>query len=250
MPAPGAVPHDPFATCDMTQTPQTRATRSSFWSLTVVGAAILAGCASPIPPAPPPAVPAPPPQAVIVAPPPPPRGRPRAAQRPQARTPREYRTDAAGHLYARNRNRIYTGKCPAALRRWGAAGAWDTSGPSQWPELDASAQPRPRGDGRNRAYGAPGCSTRCRLLGRQTYTDTWPGPAAGASTRHPDPRPTRDADYAPPGYQLTGGPAWQPGRHPNPTDARPPNRQRPVAKATSAPPAGSRWSAPSVVRGG
>lgn len=159
----------------MTQTPQTRATRYSFWSLPVVGAAILAGCASPIPPAPPPAVPAPPPQAVTVAPPPPPVDETPRGAPSQARTPREYRTDAAGHLYARNRDRIYTGKMPPLLYAVGVLQVHvDTRGhvsglswmraPNHAPEVMAEIE-------RTVRQAAP--YPVSPALGRVTYTDTW-----------------------------------------------------------------------------
>ena len=79
-------------------------------------AALIAGCATPPPPPPP--KPAPPP-APAPAPLPPPVSLAPVPQLPgqisNAQTPREYRRDAATHLYRKNTDRIYTGKMPPML---------------------------------------------------------------------------------------------------------------------------------------
>ncbi len=68
-------------------------------------AAFLAGCTSTaLPPAPPPA---PQPPAIVIAP---PVVAPSLVS--QAGNPRDYRRDAASHLYGKNADRIYRGKMP------------------------------------------------------------------------------------------------------------------------------------------
>lgn len=136
-----------------------------------IGAALLASCATP--PAPPP--PAPPPKApapVIVAPKPPPAAVPEL--RSDARTPRDYRRDGAGHLYSRYGERIFKGKMPPLLYAVGvlqveidarghvAHMSWmrkpsATEVVAEIERMVRSAAP----------YPAPA------RLGRVTYTDTW-----------------------------------------------------------------------------
>jgi periplasmic protein TonB len=94
-----------------------KARRALLWS-TLVGAALVAvGCAvqappppapAPVPaaPPPPPAGAIPPPAPVVVAPP---------AFTSAAATPREFRRDAAGHLYKVNAAKIYKGRMPPLL---------------------------------------------------------------------------------------------------------------------------------------
>lgn len=137
--------------------------------------AALAGCAAP----PPPQLPAEGP--VIVPQPPtppigtslPPAGPPVVTS--SAGTPREYRRDAAGHLYAQNGHRIFKGKMPPLLYAVGVFEVEvDTKGnvisttwlraPRHAPEVMAEIE---RTALRASPYPAP---TR---LGRVTYTDTW-----------------------------------------------------------------------------
>ena len=82
-------------------------------------ASIIAGCATPPPPAPVAVKPPPAPVAVAPKPPAPVVSAPPAVVVPsyvsQAGTPRDYRRDAASHLYGQNAQRIYTGKLPPML---------------------------------------------------------------------------------------------------------------------------------------
>lgn len=137
-------------------------------------ATIVAGCATKPVETPPPVAKAMPvvpqqPQVVVVAP---------AAftgKVSDARTPRDYRRDAAAHLYARNGSRIYTGKMPPLLYAVGVLqveidGRGNVTGinwmraPSQAPEVMAEIERSVR---LAAPYPAP------VLLGRVTYTDTW-----------------------------------------------------------------------------
>jgi periplasmic protein TonB len=134
--------------------------------------AILAGCSTP-PPKPAPAVaapePAPPPVAVT------PPALPEPVLRSQAPTPRDYRRDAAVHLYARNTERIFAGKLPPLLYAVGVLQVdidrmgyvtdirWMRA-PSHAPEVMAEIERAVR---QAAPFPAP---TR---MGRVTYTDTW-----------------------------------------------------------------------------
>lgn len=137
--------------------------------------AAMAGCAAP--PAPPPPTdtpviipqPATPPIGASLPPPGPP------AVTSLAGTPREYRRDAAGHLYAQNGHRIFKGKMPPLLYAVGVfevevdargnviSTAW-LRAPRHAPEVMAEIE---RTALRASPYPAP---TR---MGRVTYTDTW-----------------------------------------------------------------------------
>ena len=163
-------------------------------TLGVFIAVLLAGCAAPPVTAPPvsaaptaPALPQPVAPPVSVAPPapvevpvPPPVARPApepvettAASR--AATPRDYRRDAASHLYGQNAHRIYTGKLPPLLYAIGVLQV-DVDGrgqvmrinwmraPSHAPEVMAEIETMVR-----RAAPFP----RPARLGQVTYTDTW-----------------------------------------------------------------------------
>ncbi len=148
--------------------------RSMSWaSACACIAALVAGCASkpPViaPPPPPPPAPVAPPL-VIVAPPPVFYG-----ETSTARTPRDYRRDAAAHLYAANRTRIYPGKMPPLLYAVGVLQVvidgqgkvvstnWMRA-PSQAPEVMADIERSVRAAA---PYPAP------VLMGSVTYTDTW-----------------------------------------------------------------------------
>ena len=181
---------------------RTPANRHPLPSLGFCVAALLAGCAAPpvtappAPPAPPvavavpvptPALPvtvAPPvsvaPPAPVEAPTPPPVAiRPPAAVETtiasRAVTPRDYRRDAASHLYGQNAQRIYTGKLPPMLYAIGVLQV-DVDGrgqvtrlnwmraPSHAPEVVAEIERMVR-----RAAPFP----RPARMGQVTYTDTW-----------------------------------------------------------------------------
>lgn len=139
-------------------------------------AAFLAGCATPLPPAPPPvAMPQPEPAPAPVAETP-------AAVEPafigaisRAQTPREYRTDAANHLYSKNSARIFKGKLPPLLYAVGVLQVdVDTKGmvtrlnwmraPSHVPDVMAEIE-------RTVRNAAP--YPVAVQLGHVTYTDTW-----------------------------------------------------------------------------
>jgi hypothetical protein len=138
-------------------------------------AALVAGCASPPKPAP-----APPPLPVVVAPALPPAPKPAPQAQPQgkisaAQSAREYRLDAAGHLYGLNANRIFHGKMPPLLYAVGVLQVEVDGGgnvisttwmraPRQAPEVMAEIERTVR---QAAPYPAP------VKLGRVTYTDTW-----------------------------------------------------------------------------
>ena len=133
-------------------------------------ALFLAGCATPpLPPAPKAAPPAPP-APVAIAPP---------VELPtyvsQAATPRDYRRDAASHLYEQNLKRVYRGKMPPLLYAVGVLQVEvDSRGqvtstswmrpPLHAPEVIAEIERTVR---LAAPYPAP------VRMGRVTYTDTW-----------------------------------------------------------------------------
>ena len=149
---------------------------AGLWLGVAAIAAIVAGCATPAPsPAPPPA---PAPKPTVAAPVP-----PAAMATPAlpirgtsaANTAREYRRDAAIHLYAQNNRRIYLGKLPPLLY---AVGVIDTDvdargyvtgvrwvrAPTQAPEVMNEIERMIR---QASPYPAP------TKVGKLTYTDTW-----------------------------------------------------------------------------
>lgn len=93
----------------------------------------------------------------------------------QAATPRDYRRDAAGHLYSKNTKRIYTGKMPPLLYAVGVLQVdidrmghvtdirWMRA-PSHAPEVMADIERSVRAAA---PYPAP------VRMGKVTYTDTW-----------------------------------------------------------------------------
>jgi hypothetical protein len=149
--------------------------------VTVLGVVCALGACSmikPSPPAQPPVVQAPAP----VQPPAPlasiehaPALEPTPALHSRAATPRDYRRDAANHLYARNANRIYAGKLPPMLY---AVGVLDVDidprgqvtdvrwlrAPRHAPEVMADIERSVRAAA---PYPAP------VRMGRVTYTETW-----------------------------------------------------------------------------
>ena len=157
---------------------------SSLGRCTVVGlrwyqpwvciAALVAGCATPPPPQappppppPPPPNPLPPPVAVVVPPVP--------DKVSDAKNPKDYRKDAAKHLYQKNVGRIFAGKMPPLLYAVGVLQV-DINGlgfvtdirwmraPSQAPEVMADIERSVRAAA---PFPAP------VKMGHVTYTDTW-----------------------------------------------------------------------------
>jgi hypothetical protein len=142
-------------------------------------AALIAACSSPpkpvavvAPVAPPvaPRAPEPAPTAVATAP-----ATAPATKKSAAKTAREYRLDAAGHLYALNPQRIFQGKMPPLLYAIGVLEVdVDARGhvisthwmraPSHAPEVVAEIERTVR---QAAPYPVPA------RLGRVTYTDTW-----------------------------------------------------------------------------
>jgi len=142
-------------------------------------AALMAACSSPPPPSPgEPTAPSPKP-----APPSAPQGTesrptsptPQRVPDSQARTPKEYRRDAAGHLYQTYQDQIYAGKLPALLYAIGVlevhldsrgqvTGLHWLRAPKHAPEVVAAIEQRVRN-------AAP--YPRPARLGRVVYTDTW-----------------------------------------------------------------------------
>lgn len=139
-------------------------------------AALLAGCATPLPPQTeqPPLVQPPvtlPPGTTAAAS---PALKPNAVVS-RAQTPREYRADAAAHLYAQNAKRIFKGKLPPLLYAVGVLqvhvdGQGNVSGlswmraPNHAPEVVAEIE-------RTVRSAAP--YPVAVKLGKVTYTDTW-----------------------------------------------------------------------------
>ncbi len=98
-----------------------------------------------------------------------------AALASNARTPRDYRRDAATQLYAHNKDRIYRGQMPPLLyavgvlqveinARGDVAGISWMRAPTQAPEVMAEIE---------RTVRAAAPYPRPVHLGRVTYTDTW-----------------------------------------------------------------------------
>jgi len=143
-------------------------------------ACIMAGCATPPPPAPvvvapPPAPTAPTPAPVVIAPAPPAPVVVQPSYVSQAATPKDYRRDAATHLYGKAAERIYKGKMPPLLHAVGVLQVdIDRNGavtdvrwmraPSHVPAVMAEIERTVRAAA---PYPAP-----VRMQG-VTYTDTW-----------------------------------------------------------------------------
>lgn len=138
-------------------------------------AALLAGCATPLPPAPPPPPPPPPPAPVVVAPPPAPAPEPEGSLLSYAKTPRDYRRDAAAHLYEKNSHRIFKGRMPPLLYAVGTLEveldyrgrvlrtSWMRA-PNHAPEVMADIE---------RSVRAAAPYPAAVHLGQVVYTDTW-----------------------------------------------------------------------------
>ena len=134
-----------------------------------VAAALLAGCSSKPAPSPP-ATPTLPAAPVVV-----PGPTAKASPPSVARTPKEYRQDAARHLYQLNADRIYKGRLPPMLYAIGTLEVLvDRQGnvvalnwlraPKHAPEVVAEIERTARAAA---PYPIP------ERLGRVTYTDTW-----------------------------------------------------------------------------
>lgn len=139
-------------------------------------AAFMAGCTSPPAPTPPPPRPAPlpaptpaPPVSNLPSP------APAMTSISNATNPRDYRRDAASHLYGQNGHRIFKGKMPPLLYaigvlqvevdgRGGVTAIHWMRAPSQAPEVIAEIERTVR---QAAPFPAP------VRLGRVTYTDTW-----------------------------------------------------------------------------
>ncbi len=139
-------------------------------------AALMAGCSSPPPPPPPTPMPTPPPTPPAPLPPPRPPAKPEPlANVSQAANPKDYRRDAASHLYGKNKDRIYKGKMPPLLYAIGvlqvevdgrgrvSSTSWMRA-PNHAPEVMAEIEKTVR---LAAPYPAP------VRMGRVTYTDTW-----------------------------------------------------------------------------
>lgn len=137
-------------------------------------AALLAACSSP-PPAPAPAPPSPPHKVVLTPPPSPAPTTERSAAQSLANSPREYRQDAAHHLYKLNSDRIYKGRLPPMLyaigvldveldRQGHVLGTHWKRAPNHAPEVMAEIEKTVR---QAAPYPAP---TR---MGKVVYTDVW-----------------------------------------------------------------------------
>lgn len=174
----------------MTSTePTRRPARLSVPLLWAVGAAaLMAGCTSAPPPpsAPAPVIDAGPAGSPPVRPPapsptgpsaaPPPAATTTAPPRPsEARSPRDYRRDAAAHLYAHNSERIYKGRLPPMLyavgvlqleldRRGDIQSLHWLRAPRHAPEVISEIERTVR---RAAPYPAP------VRMGKVTYTETW-----------------------------------------------------------------------------
>ena len=133
-------------------------------------AALIAGCASKPPQAPPPPPPPAAPQPIVVAPP-----IPFSGITSNARNPKDYRQDAASHLYSANKSRIFAGKMPPLLYAVGVlqvnidklgnvTGLNWMRAPAQAPEVMAEIERSVR---QAAPYPAP------VQMGAVTYTDTW-----------------------------------------------------------------------------
>ncbi|MDD5029905.1 MAG: hypothetical protein PHH58_10455 [Rhodoferax sp.] len=155
--------------------PATARSATLGWLCASAIAALVAACTSAPLPAPPPAPPAPKPipKPVVVIPPPVEPAAPSFVS--QARTPRDYRQDAAQHLYNLNANRIYHGRMPPLLyaigvlqvevdNRGNVTGTSWMRAPRHAPEVMADIERTVRAAA---PYPAP------IRLGRVTYTDTW-----------------------------------------------------------------------------
>lgn len=144
------------------------------WALALL--AILQGCSTPpAPPAPPepslpPAVQVPSPAPVATRP-----AEPETVNRSWARTPRDYRRDAAQHLYERQHHRIYKGRLPPMLyavgvlnvdidRRGQVQAVHWMRAPRHAPEVMAEIEKMVRSAA---PYPAP------ERMDKVTYTDVW-----------------------------------------------------------------------------
>ncbi len=149
------------------QSPIRRAIRMAAGSI----AALLAACTTPVsrdkqqPPEP---VPATPERAGVPA-------APSGPQASLAANPRDYRRDAASHLYARNRERIYAGRLPPMLYAVGVLQV-EVDGAGQVRRLDWMRAPRHAPEvvaEIERTVRAAAPFPAPARMGKVTYTDTW-----------------------------------------------------------------------------
>ena len=162
---------------DHTMTPRIQSLLRNPWLLaasSATAAALVAGCQStPRDPATlPPSMSNTPPSSSVIGPVPASRGSARASS---AATPRDYRKDAATHLYGLNAQRVYKGRLPPMLYAIGTLNVdidatgrvtalrWMRS-PQHAPEVVAEIERTVRAAA---PYPVP------LRLGRVTYTDTW-----------------------------------------------------------------------------
>ncbi len=138
-----------------------------------VAAAVLVACSSPPAPTPAPAPPAVPPAKVFPPTPMPPSAG--TSKMSQALSARDYRKDAASHLYALNKARVYPGKMPPLLHavgvlqveidnRGAVTGLSWMRAPRHAPDVMAEIERSVR---QAAPFPAP------VRLGKVTYTDTW-----------------------------------------------------------------------------
>ena len=147
---------------------RTGAVAMTLATLAAAGMALLQGCSTPAPPVSAPA----PAEPVTIRPGPPPAS---SAALSQARTPKDYRRDAARHLYAQQPERIYKGRLPPMLyavgvlnvdidRRGQVQGLHWMRAPRHAPEVMAEIEKMVRAAA---PYPAP------QHMAKVTYTDVW-----------------------------------------------------------------------------
>lgn len=140
-------------------------------AIATVIAAVLAACGTPPPPRPAPVPearpPVSPPSAATPVP-----GRPQASG---ATNPRDYRKDAAGHVYSLNRERVYPGRLPPMLYAVGVLQV-DLDGQGQVRRLNWMRAPRHAPEviaEIERTVRAAAPYPAPARMGSVTWTDTW-----------------------------------------------------------------------------
>ena len=160
----------------MTLTPSRK--RAGLWACI---ATFIAGCATQTEPPRQPSPPVSPAPIPMPTPAPTPTPTPPQPKMSDARVPRDYRRDAASHLYEKNRARIYPGKLPPLLY---AVGVLDVDINAQgnvtglhWIRAPRQAPEVVREIERTVYEAAP--YPRPHRMGKVTYTDTWLWDASG-----------------------------------------------------------------------